>query len=313
MAPRHTGAVQGSSPGGIDATPIRPPHRRPVREWRGPGHRGPRPSLVRGPIRRQQADHAQGTRHESGMAEPAHLGVSRRARARRHADAVAVRGRSAQRAHASGVDAATPSRLARTSPSKAGWPRTAPIPATRSRGSWPTAAPCSPDRRPVPTRGHPDDRSRSGTAGDGVGLRRHPDGRHRPCAGARGVRGGRRHSRAAHVRRPRGSLRHLEQAPGGQHVRVGGAAAVHPRGAEGVQRRVEPHRPYQPLHLPRRAAREHVAVPDADRAAARQGDLPLRVHAQLPGHLHRRPHAPADLGAVAARAIRSAAGMATRS
>ena len=55
--------------------------------------------------------------------------------------------------------------------------------------------------------------------------------------------------------------------------------------------------------LPGRAPREHVALSDADRPAARQSHLPLRVHAQLPGDLHRRPHAPADLGAVAARRL----------
>ena len=64
-------------------------------------------SLVRRAVRRQQADHAPRAGHESRVAEPAHLGLPRRERGRRHGDAVAVRRRRAERAHAPGMDEQT--------------------------------------------------------------------------------------------------------------------------------------------------------------------------------------------------------------
>ncbi len=96
------------------------------------------------------------------------------------------------------------------------------------------------------------------------------------------------HARAANIERPARPLWCLEQTADPEHRRGRRAAAVHTRRAQSVQRRVEPHRSDQQVHPPGRAASQHLALSDADRAATGQSDLPLRVHAQLSRHLHRR-------------------------
>ena len=112
--------------------------------------------------------------------------------------------------------------------------------------------------------------------------------------------GARRDAGAPHAPGTGRPVGRVEQGAHAEHRRAEPAAAVHARRAEGVQQRLERSGPDDALHLPRRAARQQRAVPDADRPAPRQGGLPLRVHAQLPGDLHRRAHAPQGLGTVAA-------------
>ena len=54
--------------------------------------------------------------------------------------------------------------------------------------------------------------------------------------------------------------------PRAEHREGSRATALHGGGTEGVQRRLESHRSDEPLHLPRCAARQHVALSDADRS-----------------------------------------------